>query len=151
MALTRFHQDNIDLRTRFKTEFADNNPTIRVIWENQPEDHGGDPFPDIDDEFVVVRLRMNGSTQATLSKPRAFRYIGTMTIGIQTEAGQGTKRSEEIADLIGRAMGNVSISSGAADSQGLITRTPRYSQNKGIEDRWYRATLTIPYMSTFNE
>lgn len=143
MAITRFYQDNRDIRSRFETLFADANPTIRVIWENQPEDDAGlSPFPSIDAEFVKIRLRQNDSQQVSTGGPtRRFRHFGVVSVYIQTEAGKGTQRNEQIADAAGQAMASVSVS-------GLVFRSATYLQ-VGLHERWYRGVVSIPYQSSF--
>lgn len=145
MAITRFYQDNRDIRSRFQTAFAALNPSIRVIWENQPEDDGTDsPFPAIDEEFVKFTLRQNDSRQvSTGGTSRRFRHFGTVIVYIQTEAGKGTQRSEQIADLVGRALGSMTL-------DGIVFRAGRFFQ-QGLAGRWYRSIVSVPYHSSFLE
>lgn len=144
MAKTRFAEDNQEIRSRFKTLFEAANPTIRVIYENQPEDRGGDPFPEIDEEFVKLMVRLNDSQLVCLGNPRGFRNFGTITILIQTAIGQGTKRNEVIADLAGDVFANITVG-------GIIYRSPRYFQQGLFRDGWYRGSVSVNYESTYFE
>lgn len=144
MAITRFRQDNIDLRNRFQSAFAAGNPAIRVIWESQPEDYGGTPFPPIDGEYVRIVIRQNTSQQVSVGPVRRFRHFGTISVYVQTVANLGTKRNEEIADLVGRAMGAVTLS-------GIVLRDPVYRQLMAQDGLGFRGSVTIPYHSTFDE
>lgn len=145
MAITRYYQDNRDIRARFQTAFASANPSVRVIWENQPEDDGTDsPFPAIDEEYVKIVLRQNDSRQvSTGGTSRRFRHFGTAIIYIQTEAGKGTQRSEQIADLVGRSLGSMTL-------DGIVFRSPRFFQ-QGLSGRWFRSVVSVPYESSFLE
>ena len=144
MALTRFAQDNVDLRSRFSTEFADANTSIRVIWESQPEDYGGTPFPPITGEYLRIVIRQLDTQQVSFGPPRRFRAIGSIFMYIQTEANKGTNRNEIIADLAGRAMAAITLG-------GVILRDPRYIQVGAAEGKGFRGTVIVRYQSTFDE
>lgn len=148
--LTRFKQDNIDLRTRFKTYFEDAQPDVRVIWEGQPEDRGGDPFPALDEQFVKIMLRQNDTQQVSiggrgpLPLGRRFRSIGTVAVFVQTEANKGLSENERIADLVGRSLAAVTLGN-------VLLRNPTYRMVGTGNGQWFRSSVTVPYESTFDE
>lgn len=145
MAVTRFQTDNREIRARFKTLFQDVYPTIRVVWENQPEDAAGaGPFPSIEGEFVRILLRQTNSRQvSTGGSNRRFRHSGTVQILVHTEAGKGTNRNEEIADAAARVFASTTVG-------GIVFRSATYFQ-QGFIDRYFRGTVAIPYSSSFLE
>lgn len=144
MGVTRIAQDNIELRTRFKTVFADVYPAIPVIWENQPKDTNGSPFPALSTEYVRVVLRQNDVVQISTGNPRAFRNYGTMHFYIQTKAGVGTGRNEEIAGLIGDSMSAKTVA-------GIVLRPAQYAQMGAVDEQWFHGAVTVRYESTFKE
>lgn len=148
MAVTRFAQDNAEIRTRFKELFEDVYPEIRVVWENEPSDKaspdGVPSFPKLDCEYVRVVIRNTNSKQISTGFPRAFRHYGIVAVFIQTRFGKGTGRSETIADLIGEVLGAVTVG-------GIVYRDPRHVQNGVADGQWYHSTFTVEYWSTFLE
>lgn len=145
-SVTRFRQDNADIRSRFQTLFAEARPEIRVVWENAPPDAPTDesPFPKLDEEYVRVVIRQSASRQVTMSRPRSFRHFGVVAVYIQTRFGKGTGRSEEIADQVGAVLGAVTVGD-------MVFRDPRYLQDGVVGGQWFHATLTVAYWSTFQE
>jgi len=152
MSTTRFAQDNVDIRGRFKSAFADvpANAAIRVIWESQPEDYNGDPFPDVQSEFVKIIIRQNTSRQVSVGgrgsviHGRRFRHYGTVAVYIQTAANKGTKENERVADLVGQAFSALSLGN-------VVFRDATYRQSGASAGQWFRGIVSVPYQSTFDE
>ena len=125
-----------DERLAIERQFANNYAGTVVKYENVP-------FVQPNSAWVSLHLLSGEGNQVSVGTARSLhRYVGVVQVDIYIPEDGGTAQSRTIADVVEAIFRGKQI---AAGSSGTITfRTPFYVSH-GIENGWYRATVSTTY------
>lgn len=106
-----------------------------VFWGNVPHRH-------VRTSHVVANLRPQSAEKMAIGRNGLHRYRGTIRFELATPEKQGTKEARTMADTLDPIIGNAKFSFG---NSGQITTGVPWYETRGIENGWYRATLSVDY------
>lgn len=124
------------IRSRFKTEVADKNAGLVVIYDNAPD-------PDKDALWVRFTVLEGDANQQSLGPPRKFRTVGVAVGQVFALVDTGDRKALQVADKIKLAFRAISAG-------GVTYRTPSV-KNVGRVDRWWQVNVTCPFYADETE
>lgn len=108
---------------------------VKFYWESAPHRTPAE-------HHVVVKLRPETGDRISIGPRGLHRYRGTIRCEIATKEKRGSAFARTIADFIAKQMENAKFSAG---NSGTISTGIPWFESRGVENGWYRATLSVDY------
>lgn len=122
------------LAARIKAVLDTDLPTLTAYWENTTVVD----LTTAPDQFVVISIEFDFSSQATVNDNPIDRVAGVVGLRIMTRQGKGTRSAMQLCDIFNAGLRH-------RDLGGVTTKSPVFGPNEEIKG-WLADEFAIPFV-----